>query len=206
MKKILAFLVLALVAVLPTSAQARGTLDPSFGEGGRVVRELPSGQFLAPTRVLQGPDGTVYALCRDLLMAFRPNGQTDLSFGTEGIVPLDRIPLEFGTQLAIDSQGRLIVAGSTKVHEYGYANPVVEDQLLAVTRLLPDGAPDPAFNGGKVLVTDLGLPVTRLAADGSQDRPPPAPPPRAGDRPLPTGHSPRRGGLMPSAPADSLRR
>lgn len=159
MKKIPVFLVLVLLAALPASAQARGALDPSFGEGGRVVRELPSDKIFGPTQVQQGPDGTVYAFYRGSLAAFRPNGETDPSFGSNGVLPLlDRIPFGFGARLAIDSRGRLILAGNVAVHEYGYANPVVEDRLLAVTRLLPDGAPDPAFNGGKVLVTDLGLP------------------------------------------------
>jgi uncharacterized delta-60 repeat protein len=161
MKKIAVFLVLAVlatVAALPAAAQARGALDPSFGDGGRIVRETPS-KTIFTTQVEQSPSGTIYALYRGTLMAFEPDGSTDLSFGTEGIVPLlERIPYEYGARLVIDSQGRLVVAGGVKVKEHGYATPVAEDRLLAVTRLLPDGSPDPSFNGGKVLFTDLGLP------------------------------------------------
>lgn len=164
MKKIAVSLVLALVllaaiTVLPAAAQARGALDPSFGDGGRVVREAPSRQIFGPTQVGQSPSGTIYALYRGSLLAFEPNGSTDLSFGTGGVVPLlDRIPFGYGARLAVDSQGRLIVAGSVDVKDYGYVTPVIAEQVLAVTRLLPDGSPDPSFNGGEVLVTDLDLP------------------------------------------------
>lgn len=159
MEKIAVSLVLVLLAVLPAAAQARGTLDPSFGEGGRVVRESPTRTIIGRTQVVQAPSGTLYALYRGSLMAFRPNGETDSSFGTGGILSMqDRIPYEWGARLAIDSQGRPIVAGSIEVKENGYANPVLAEKLLAVTRLLPDGSPDPSFNGGEVLVSDLGLP------------------------------------------------
>ncbi|HYQ77543.1 MAG TPA: hypothetical protein VEP91_00350 [Solirubrobacterales bacterium] len=159
MKKIAVPLVLVLLAALPAAAQARGALDPSFGAGGRVVRVSPTRAISGPTQVVQSPDGTVYALYRGLLMAFQSNGETDPSFGTDGVVPLlDRIHFGYGPRLAIDSQGRLVVAGPVNVHDYGYVTPVIAEQLLAVTRLLPDGSPDPGFNGGEVLFTDLGLP------------------------------------------------
>jgi uncharacterized delta-60 repeat protein len=162
MKKISASLVLALlatIAALPAAAQARGALDPSFGEGGRVVREAPTKTIFGPTQVKQSPNGTIFTLYRGSLMAFGPDGGTDLSFGSEGVVPLlQRVPYEYGATLAVDSQGRPVVAGAVKVKEHGYAPPVAADRLLAVTRLLPDGSPDPSFNGGEVLFTDLGLP------------------------------------------------
>jgi uncharacterized delta-60 repeat protein len=158
MKKIAVSLVLVLLAALPAGAQARGSLDPSFGDGGRVVRESPTQAISGPTQVVQGPDGTVYALYRGLLMAFQPNGETDTSFGTDGVVPLlDRIHFGYSPRLAVDSEGRLVVAGPVNVHDYGYVTPVIAEQLLAVTRLLPDGSPDPTFNGGEVLFTGLGL-------------------------------------------------
>jgi hypothetical protein len=162
MKKIPVFLVLALlatVAALPAAAQARGALDPSFGDGGRMVRETPSRLIFGPTQVGQSPSGTIYTLYRGSLLAFEPEGSTDQSFGTGGVVPLlDRIPLQYGTRLTVDSQGRLIVAGSVNVKDYDYATPVIAEHVLAVTRLLPDGSPDPTFNGGEVVLTDLGLP------------------------------------------------
>jgi hypothetical protein len=159
MEKMPLFLVLVLLAALPASASARGSLDPSFGDGGRVVRETPSRQIFGPTQVRQSPSGTIYTLYRGSLLAFAPDGSTDLSFGTGGVVPLlDRIPFGYGARLAVDSQGRLIVAGSVSVKDYGYVTPVIAEQVLAVTRLLPDGSPDPSFNGGDVLITDLGLP------------------------------------------------
>src|SRR6476646_33634 len=151
MKKIAVPLVLVLLAALPAAAQARGALDPSFGAGGRVVRVSPTRAISGPTQVVQRPDGTVYALYRGLLMAFQSNGETDPSFGTDGVVPLlDRIHFGYGSRLAIDSQGRSVVAGPVNVHDYGYVTPVTADKLLAVTRLLPDGSPDPGFNGGEV--------------------------------------------------------
>jgi len=159
MRKLGVFLILVLAAVFPATVQARGSLDPTFGAGGRVARETPSRTIFGPTQVRTGPSGKIYALYRGSLLAFEPDGSADLSFGTGGVVPLlERIPFGYGARLAVDSYGRLIVAGSLKVEESPYSTPVVASQLLAVTRLLPDGSPDPSFNGGEELVTDLGLP------------------------------------------------
>jgi uncharacterized delta-60 repeat protein len=164
MKKILVPLVLLLLFALPAAARARGPLDPAFGVGGRVVQGFYSRERYEPTQVKEAPDGRIYALYGGSLLAFRPDGSLDVSFGSEGIVLLrQRFPFKGEVRLAIDSQGRLIVVGHVKAPERDYI-VAEEETFLAVAKLLPDGEPDPAFNNGELLVTDLGLPP---AADPS---------------------------------------
>lgn len=97
----------------------------------------------------QAPDGTIYALCRGDLFALEPNGDPDLGFGEGGVIQLAaQTPPLSNVRLAVDSHGRPVVAGTTSFSDGG---------SLELIRYLPDGAPDPSFGNGGVVITDLGL-------------------------------------------------
>jgi uncharacterized delta-60 repeat protein len=154
MKKLLLFLTCLLAIANAAAADARGWvggLDPGFGEGGRVVREVVPG-LTGGTEAQQAPDGTIYALCRGALFALRPSGRPDLGFGEGGRVVVGTLLPKFeNPQIAVDSQGRVVVAGTDRT-------PEGEDrERLALARLLPDGNLDPSFRSNGLVITDLGL-------------------------------------------------
>jgi uncharacterized delta-60 repeat protein len=67
----------------------------------------------------------------DLFVArIRPDGEVDAGFGTDGIVYIDFGGDEADGSIAIDDQGRIVVAGSSR-------DPVSGDRLGVVARLLP---------------------------------------------------------------------
>ena len=74
-------------------------------------------------------------------------GELDPSFGVDG-----RVSLEFGPHgdralaVTVDGQDRIVLGGSS----------VLDDSLAcSLTRLLPDGQPDPEFNGEGTVILDL---------------------------------------------------
>ncbi len=67
----------------------------------------------------------------DLFVArIRPDGEVDAGFGTNGIVYIDFGGDEADGSIAIDDQGRIVVAGSSR-------DPISGDRLGVVARLLP---------------------------------------------------------------------
>lgn len=154
-------------AAFATTAQSKpspGSLDHGFGTGGRTITAFP----LAPDAgvaqdMVKLPDGSVYVLGfsgRDMVLTrLHPDGSVDESFGRRGYAPgafgeNDR-PL-VGTVLALQSDGKIIVGGSSSPFGRG---------LFA--RYQTDGSLDRSFatNGLAEVDTQVGM----LAVD-SEDR------------------------------------
>jgi uncharacterized delta-60 repeat protein len=100
-------------------------------------------------------------------------GALDRDFGGTGKVTLDIRGHDFVQGAAIDSQGRIVVAGSTAGGTSGD---------FAVARYMPDGSLDPSFGTGGIVTTDfnghddravgLGLdPHGRLVVAGTSSGP-----------------------------------
>jgi uncharacterized delta-60 repeat protein len=155
-----------------------GTLDPSFGLGGiaRIFRgDFPtsSGTDLAlqadGKAVLVGSElGVVSDSSRlDILVArLNLDGTRDTSFGGgDGAVYLDfQSQQDAAAAVAIDSAGRIVVAGTSSLFN--------SDSNAVVVRLLPDGSLDPSFGTQGTVVIDLGTDFDRasglaLQADGA---------------------------------------
>lgn len=140
-----------LVALLAPAAvhAAPGDLDPSFGRFGVV--ELRGGLGLDP---LATPDGGVILRTRPgagaggaTLTKLDRHGRPDRSFGDRGTVALD--PTVTITAYAVAGDGAIVLAGSKpRASSPGQST-------MYVTRLRPDGSPDPAFGSGGS-VTPLG--------------------------------------------------
>jgi uncharacterized delta-60 repeat protein len=135
-----------------------GSLDASFGTGGKVVTDLGSSQDYAQGVVLQGDGKIVVAgytgsgLTHDFaVVRYNPDGSLDTSFGTGGKVITDFGGDDFGRALVLQADGKIVVAGS-------YDSPGgTADEDFALARYNPDGSLDTTFgSGGKVLTNYNG--------------------------------------------------
>ena len=136
-----------------------GDLDTNFGNGGKVATNIGFGGYgksaaiQSDGKILvagnsEGDFASDFAVVRYLL-----NGNLDTNFGSGGKVRVDfdsdyRFPaFDFGNSVALQSDGKIIVAGSSTV-EY--------DGNFAMARLLSDGSLDNSFGSGGKLITSFG--------------------------------------------------
>jgi uncharacterized delta-60 repeat protein len=109
--------VLAVLLLLPLTAAGQDTLET-----------------LAP------PESDVEVAAQGLVGP----GDLDTSFGGDGMVTTDFGGGEVATAVAIQPDGKIVVAGRTTGHED-----------FALARYLPDGSLDPTFNGDGKITIDL---------------------------------------------------
>jgi uncharacterized delta-60 repeat protein len=206
-----AFAAMLLLAMAPAaSARLHGKLDPSFGQGGKVLfshgdryaksgysaiarqpdgslvlagrtesvqrnyigravlvqRRLPDGRLDPGFHQLVSPGGgygrvglaveaggdILYTTGGDYQGAvnrLNPDGTVDTSYGSAGTAT---VPFE-PAFLAIDSQGRTVVAGTAGIG--GNCHDCLPTPVMAVARLLPDGNLDKSFGKGGTLLIPL---------------------------------------------------
>jgi uncharacterized delta-60 repeat protein len=137
-----------------------GTVDSSFGDGGFVSTDFFGGFNGAFSLILQ-PDGKLvaggfeghdstgsnYALVR-----YNPDGGLDATFGSGGRVSTDFFGLdEIGRALALQSDGKLVMAGEVRPNE--------DDSLFGVARYNPNGTLDSSFGSGGKIASNVFGPV-----------------------------------------------
>ena len=152
---------LVLFAMLFGAARAacapQGELDATFGENGRMLIEIANSKFgLSISR--QPADGKLlfpgyYGGDIDTqdfaVLRLNSDGSPDTSFGVHGIAIVDFGNFDAAaTRLAIQPDGRIIVAGSASVRA-GLID-------FALARLNRDGAIDSTFGDGGLVTLDLG--------------------------------------------------
>ena len=134
---------------------ASGDLDDTFGADGIVSIDI-SGNFDQANSVAIDADGRIVAAgaARNndgysyfALVRYLENGQPDLSFGNDGIVSTDILSNDLCESCAIDSDGRIVVAGQASDGIYGY---------FAVARYEESGDLDTTFGTGGMITTDFG--------------------------------------------------
>jgi uncharacterized delta-60 repeat protein len=161
-KSLLWFLPALLVLAVPIPAQAEaGRLDKGFSGDGKVTAyfgSLPNYEIAPPARLAWAHEGKVVVASGHTLAEYLPSGQRDGGFGDNGKV---KIEYPEGRTLevagvAVDSRGRILVAGTTRRGESAAS--------VFVSRYLPQGRPDRSF-GKDGEVTDLGLPAPPPPAD-----------------------------------------
>ena len=166
-----------LAASLPAIARAQaapGELDASFGVAGTQTTDFGGSEDAAAAAIQQNgkivvagrsfrDGGNDFALAR-----YNPDGSLDASFSGDGKVVTDFGGNESGRDLALQPDGKIVVAGDGVIARYN-----------------PDGTPDSSFGtngsqvtglGGAVAIQDdgrlvvLGVSViARYNADGTPD-------------------------------------
>jgi uncharacterized delta-60 repeat protein len=129
----------ALAGATGVAQAAPGALDPTFGTGGIVLADPGSVMFQG---LAVQPDGKVLALdagndsqAYERVLRFLPDGTPDPSFGNGGAAEPVASPAFWTRALALQPDGKIVVAGYDSAHDY------------VVARLLPDGKLDPDFDG-----------------------------------------------------------
>lgn len=153
-------------------SQSGARLDSTFGLAGRAFIPLHFKGPLPwwnPKMTASMPDGGLVVSNRHVLKRLTPSGRRDYSFGSLGVLmPMQSANESFEIDgLAVDSQGRIVVAGTATLppeeraeREFG-TGPLggfgTRPLDVVVDRYLPDGSLDSSFGTHGVVETDLGL-------------------------------------------------
>ena len=140
-----------------------GSLDPTFGSGGKVVTNFfgyqqanavlvqSDGKIVAAGFASQtNSDGADFALAR-----YNADGSLDLTFDGDGkvITSFSNFP-DMIDALALQPDGKIIAGGTLRLDDNFYAGD------FALARYNPDGSLDAAFGAGGKVVTDITGPGT----------------------------------------------
>lgn len=161
-----------------------GTLDPTFGSGGRVITDFAGGSDEAYALVRQ-PDGKLVAGGSCKLARYNHDGSLDASFGSGGKVTTPFSGCYY-TPLALQSDGKLLTTGfspgaggavqfgvarynadGTQDSEFGSGGIVPSDFEVLGLAIQPDGKLITA--GTKWGTTNLDIGVARFSSDGVPD-------------------------------------
>ena len=145
-----------------------GSLDTSFGDGGKVTTDLGPDEDLVNGMVIQ-PDGSIVVagtsgFAEFALARYLTDGTLDASFGDGGTVTTDLTPRgDIAWGLVIQADGKILAAGE--------AGCCGSRTRFALARYDTDGSLDTSFGDGGTVTTDFspypdeGLAVA-LQADG----------------------------------------
>jgi uncharacterized delta-60 repeat protein len=152
---------------------ADGSLDPAFGDGGKVFARVrresetgaagvlqPDGKLLVTGAAFDLPDADARSIVTTFLTArFNPDGTLDTGFGDGGAAYTDfsgrsGAPVQFALSdaIALQADGKILVGGL--VARGGSSGRVRFPVALA--RLNPDGSPDLAFGKLGKVESNLG--------------------------------------------------
>lgn len=152
-----------------------GQLDTSFGVGGKVTTQF-NNRTEAFGIALQ-PDGKIvvvgriggYPFFSVVLVRYNPDGSLDEFFGTGGTAILSVSPSIAGSDVAIQPDGKIVVAGFIN---QSFMTVIFQ---FMVARLNPDGSRDSGFANNGVYVTNASpanavviQPDGRILAGGAQ--------------------------------------
>jgi uncharacterized delta-60 repeat protein len=129
-------------------------LDATFGGNGVAYGLPPTSTAVLATSIGLESDGKIVVGITGEggapLVRYNTDGSLDTSFGHGGYALPTPQPLVIARALAIQRDGKIIVAGSTAAQ-----------QAFAVARYNSDGTPDMGFGTGGIVVTDIPPPMYR---------------------------------------------
>jgi uncharacterized delta-60 repeat protein len=148
---------------------ARGALDRGFGTGGKTLfrgRQAGAGAIAVQGDgkiVITGSSEAPGVVQNQLFVArLTSRGRADRSFGTGGSVVTTLGVSSHGSDLAIQPDGKIVVAGGVGV-------PGAHLGHLGLVRYLPNGRIDASFGTNGTVVTNFGVyagPALALQPDG----------------------------------------
>jgi uncharacterized delta-60 repeat protein len=150
---------------------ADGTLDPTFGVGGKVITPVTASSSNNANALAIQPDGRIViagstfvsGFFQVVVLRYNPDGSLDLTFDTDGIVTANPNPgNDTGEGVAIQPDGKIVVAGTN------YTGPSGD---FLVLRFNADGSPDTGFDADGFVLTSFGAEMdsiedVALQADG----------------------------------------
>jgi uncharacterized delta-60 repeat protein len=136
-----------------TTWAADGDLDPTFGNGGKVVTDFNnSTDWLS--RIAVQPDGKIVAIGdthpshKGALARYNPDGTLDATFGNSGKVITVATVRESAAGLLILPDGKIMISGSIDL-------PSSQDTSFALLRFNADGSVDSTFGSGGLVTTNI---------------------------------------------------
>jgi uncharacterized delta-60 repeat protein len=138
-----------------------GTLDTTFGRGGKVRTDFP-GLAAVPSSVVIQPDGKIvvaggafplFTFAGDFkIVRYNPNGSLDRSFGSGGIVTTTFPAGSYAFDVALQADGKIIAVGTV----FTAFDPGEQSNTdFALARYNADGTPDATFGNGGQVSTDF---------------------------------------------------
>ncbi|MEO5892884.1 MAG: T9SS type A sorting domain-containing protein [Ferruginibacter sp.] len=132
-----------------TRYNTNGSLDNSFDTDGKLLDDSKQGYTTFNSTAVQA-DGKIVTAGRTwngtdydfAIVRYNLNGTPDNSFSTGGKVTTNFGATDEAVSVAVQSNGKIIVAGNT------------DDSKVAIARYNADGSPDATFSGdGKLIIT-----------------------------------------------------
>ena len=140
------------ITVNCVSAVPSGSLDPTFGDGGRVTTTIgySPGSFDPKMGMALQTDGKILMVGATTLARFNPDGTLDASFGTGGqvAVPFNQSGFDTAQDVAVQADGKIVVVGLT-------TSSVTFNDDFALARFNADGTLDTSFGSGGKVTTDF---------------------------------------------------
>ena len=138
-----------------------GTLDTTFGNGGRVRTDFPGLAAVASSVVIQA-DGKIvvaggafplFTFLGDFkVVRYNTNGSLDRSFGTGGIVTTTFPAGSYAFDVALQTDGKIVAVGTV----FTAFDPGEQSNTdFALARYNTDGTPDTTFGVGGQVSTDF---------------------------------------------------
>jgi uncharacterized delta-60 repeat protein len=138
---------------------ANGTIDTTFGVGGKVHTDFGDQNFDRARSAALQPDGKIvaagFAISQNggvqnfAIARYTSGGALDTSFGTDGMTQID-----FGN--CCQSAYKALLQPNGKIVTVGFADTESADSDFLLARLTTDGALDPTFGAGGKVRTSFG--------------------------------------------------
>jgi len=149
----------------PQAAGAAGSLDPSFGQGGKVTTDFNGNRDQAFDVAFQ-PDGKIVAVGSAIVNAaqqsdfalarYNSDGSLDTAFGSGGKVTTDFGGDDDAVSVAIQSDGKIVAVGGTcRNSALGCTIMTGSGYDYAIARYNTNGTLDGGFGSGGQVITDF---------------------------------------------------